>query len=84
MGKSPKADRRRRLARIRERSLSARAKSEARVSRRLMLLRDVIPILESRSCCWVEKAGQSAVIVGPSLNCRLVPFIEPIERSHLL
>lgn len=79
MGRSPKTERRRRSARIAERSLSARAKSMDRFSRRLRELRDVTSSFES----WVveEKEGQRAVIVGLSLKLRFVPLVD--RASHL-
>ena len=48
---------------MRLRSWIARAKSDVRVEKRSMSLRDVIE-------------GQKAVMVGLSLNSRLVPFME--------
>lgn len=72
MGRSPKAERARRSLRRRLRSWIARAKSDVKVERRSMSLRDVV----SKLGLLEEKEGQRAVMVGLSLNSRLVPFIE--------
>ena len=79
MGRSPKAERARRSVRMRLRSWIARAKSDVRVERRSMSLRDVT----SRFDFSDEKEGQRAVMVGLNLNSRFVPFIEEdIGDSH--
>lgn len=79
MGKSPKVDRARRSVRMRLRSWIARAKSDVKVERRSMLLRDVMSKLDLSE----EKEGQRAVMVGLILKSRFVPFIgENMGDSH--
>ena len=81
MGRSPKVERARRSMRMRLRSWIARAKSDVRVERRSMSLREVA----SKFGFSDEKDGQRAVMVGLSLNSRFVPFIEEdIGDSHCM
>ena len=54
------------------RSWIARAKSDVRVERRSMSLRDVVSKLDLSD----EKEGQRAVTVGLSLNSSVVPLVE--------
>ena len=72
MGRSPKAERARRSVRMMLRSWIARAKSDVRVERRSMSLRDVVSKLDLSD----EKEGQKAVMVGLSLNSSVVPLVE--------
>lgn len=72
MGRSPKAERARRSVRMRLRSWIARAKSEVRVERRSMSLRDAMLKLDLSE----DNEGLRAVTVGLSLNSRVVPFME--------
>lgn len=72
MGRSPKAERARRSVSTRLRSWIARAKSDVRVERRSMSLRDGASSLDLSE----GKDGQRAVIVGLSLNSSVVPFVE--------
>ena len=72
MGRSPKAERARRSVRMTLRSWIARAKSDVRVERRSMSLRDVVSKLD----LFDEKEGQRAVTVGLSLNSSVVPLVE--------
>ena len=72
MGRSPKAERARRSLRTRLRSWIARAKSEVRVERRSMSLRDVVSNVDFSE----DSGGQRAVMVGLSLNSSVVPFLE--------
>ena len=72
MGRLPKVERARRSMRMRLRSWIARAKSDVRVERRSVALRDVMSKLGFSD----EKEGQRAVMVGLILNSRFVPFVE--------
>ena len=79
MGRSPKAERVRRSVRTRLRSWIARAKSEVRVERRSMSLRDVVSNVDFLG----DSDGQRAVMVGLSLNSSVVPFSqEDMGDSH--
>ena len=81
MGRLPKAERARRSVRMRLRSWIARAKSDVRVERRSMLLRDVASNLDLSE----EKDGQRAVTVGLSLNSSVVPLVEEhMGDSHCM
>lgn len=54
------------------RSWIARAKSDVRVERRSMSLRDVLSKLD----LFDDKEGQRAVTVGLNLNSSVVPLVE--------
>ena len=85
MGRSPKVERRRRSARMRNRSRRARATSEARLSRRLISLREVMLVVEDCVVLGWEKEGERAVMVGLSLNSRFVPRVDlACDCSHAL
>ena len=72
MGRSPKAERARRSVRTRLRSWIARAKSEVRVERSSMSLRDAVSNVDFSE----DSGGQKAVMVGLNLNSSVVPFLE--------